>query len=80
MDIKTKFKIGEEVYIIFKEEHDGLVRLFKDKVTEIVISNEPPLYYGEIMCEEFREEELVSIHNNEELIKRIEKLTNEGNE
>ena len=73
MKIETKFKIDDEVYIIFKE--DGIVKLFRDVIKEIVITKGHIIYYGKIMCEEFEEDEIVSINNNEELIKKIIELT-----
>lgn len=77
MNIKTKFKIGEEVYIIFKEK-DGFIQLFKDKVDEIIINNKDILYYGNILCEEFKEEQLISINDKELLIKKIDELIKNG--
>lgn len=78
MNIKTKFKIGEEVYIIFKEENNQILQLFKDKVTEIVINEEDILYYGDVLCEEFKEEQLISINDKEILIKKIDELIKNG--
>lgn len=78
MNIKTKFKIGEEVYIIFKEKNDQILQLFKDKVTEIVINEDDILYYGDVLCEEFKEDDLVSINDKELLIKKIDELIKNG--
>ena len=77
MNIKTKFKIGEEVYIIFKE-NDGIIRLFKDEVTEIVINDKGILYYGDILCEEFKENQLISFNNKELLVEKIDELIKNG--
>lgn len=73
MNIKTKFKIGDEVYIIFKE--DGIVKLFRDKIEEIAITKEHIVYYVDFICEEFEEYEIVLINNHEDLIKKIIELT-----
>ena len=78
MNIKTKFKIGEEVYIIFKEKNNQILRLFKDEVTEIVINEDDILYYGDVLCEEFKEEQLISINDKELLIKKIDELIKNG--
>ena len=77
MNIKTKFKIGEEVYIIFKE-NDGIIRLFKDEVTEIVINDKGILYYGDILCEEFKENQLISFNDKELLVEKIDELIKNG--
>lgn len=78
MNIKTKFKIGEGVYIIFKEKNNQILRLFKDEVTEIVINEDDILYYGDVLCEEFKEEQLISINDKELLIKKIDELIKNG--
>ena len=75
MNIKTEFQIGQKVYIIFKE--NNLVKLFADEVVEINIRSNGVYYYGKVMCEDFKEDELVDINAKEVLIEKIEKLTSE---
>ena len=38
MKLDLKYNFGDEVYVVFKVEKDGMVRIFKDKVTEISMS------------------------------------------
>lgn len=79
MVISTKFDIGEEVYAIYKESNE--VHVFKDKISEIVISKEKQLYYLEKHdCEEYKEDELIKTSLTTNLINRIEELTREENE
>ena len=79
MVISTKFNIGEEVYAIYKENNE--VHVFKDKISEIVISKEKQLYYLEKHnCDEWQENELVKTYSTTNLINRIEELTREENE
>ena len=78
MNITTKFKIGEEVYIIFKKENDQILQLFKDKVIEIVINENDILYYGNVLCEEFKENQLISFNNKELLVEKIDELIKNG--
>lgn len=75
MNMKTEFQIGQKVYIIFKE--NNLVKLFADEVVEINIRSNGVYYYGKVMCEDFKEDELVDINAKEVLIEKIEKLTSE---
>ena len=75
MNIKTEFQIGQKVYIIFKE--NNLVKLFADEVAEINIRSNGIYYYGKVMWEDFKEDELVDINAKEILIEKIEKLTSE---
>lgn len=79
MVISTKFNIGEEVYAIYKDGDE--IKLFKDKVTEILVSKEKQIYYLEKHdCEEWQENELVKTYSTTNLINRIEELTREENE
>lgn len=75
MKLDLKYKFGDEVYVVFKEEKDGMVRIFKDKVTEISMSEKYGLhYYVDKMCEEFKEEELVPVNKPTKLLVRIDEL------
>lgn len=79
MVISTKYAIGEEVYVIYKENNE--VHVFKDKISEIVISKEKQIYYLEKHnCDEWQENELVKTYSTTNLINRIEELTREENE
>ena len=78
MNIKTKFELGEKVYCVYKE--DNIIKLFVDEVAEIVVSNDGIVYYGEIMCEEFKENEVVAYNDKEGLLNKIEELSSEKGE
>lgn len=78
MNIKTKFELGEKVYCVYKE--DNIIKLFVDEVAEIVVSNDGIDYYGEIMCEEFKENEVVAYNDKEGLLNKIEELSSEKEE
>lgn len=80
MKLDIKYKFGDEVYVVFKE-NDGLIRVFKDKVQEISMSEKYGLhYYVNKLCEEFKEEELVSVNDKNLLIARIDELSEVENE
>lgn len=74
MKIETKFKIGQEVYVIFKE--DAEIKLFKDTIDSIVIKKDKVVYFMNKICEEFNEDELVEYGNCIDLINKIDKLIN----
>lgn len=78
MKIETKYAIGEEVYVIFKEDN-GSIKLFKDTITEITLSSYEKTgylyaYYVGNMCEEFIESEIIRFDDKEGLIKTIDQL------
>lgn len=76
MTIECKHNFDDEVYVVFKED-DGLVRIFKDKVSEISYSKKHGLNYYVGICEDFKEEELIPINKPDLLIERINKLLSE---
>ena len=79
MNINLKYKLGDEVYVVYKE--DDRVQIFKDKIVELAMSTDYGLqYYGNNSCEGFKEEELVPIDRKDLLVERIDKLLGEENE
>lgn len=76
MLINTRFSIGEEVYAIYKNGDE--INLFKDKISEILVSKEKQIYYLEKHdYEEWQENELVRIYMTSDLVSKIEKLFKE---
>lgn len=76
MTIECKHNLDDEVYVVFKED-DGIVRVFKDKISEIAYSKKHGLNYYVGICEDFKEEELIPIDKPNLLIERINKLLSE---
>ena len=73
MKVNLKFKIGDIVYVIFKED-DGIGRVFKTKVEEAIISDEGISYYVADWFEHFKEEELVLASNPNDMILKIQNM------
>lgn len=78
MKLDIKYKFGDEVYVVFKE-NDGMVRVFKAKIVEFSMSEKYGLryYVDSVVAEEFKEEELVPVNDPGELLIRIDKLLGE---
>ncbi len=76
MQIETKYKIGEDVYIVFKEDCDDCVQIYKDSISEIIIKKNEQLYFAINLCEEISEEDIVPIERKDLLEKRIDELLN----
>lgn len=75
MVYSSKFKIGEEVYLIFKENNEVIVR--KDKIKEICITEDEVSY----ILEDYgggrtKEDELVGINYTFTLTDKIVELFN----
>ena len=79
MNINTKFKLGQEVYIIFKEDNEPYVKIMEDIVKEIVISDTGVAYYCDKLCEEFFDYEMVNKKDITGLIPKIKELLKEDN-
>lgn len=77
MNIKTKFKINDEVYIIFKEVNEPYLKILKDVVKQIIIDENGITYFCSKMCEEFNEFELVNKKDINKLIPIIKNLLRE---
>lgn len=78
MTINTKFGIGDEVYIVYKENDE--VKIFKDEIEEIVIYEVETCYYVRNSCEQIREDELIHIENRDKVIDKIDELLEECEE
>lgn len=76
MNLELKYKFNDEVYVVFKED-DGMVRVFKDKVKEISMSEEYGLNYYVDRYDEFKEEELIPVDRPDLLVERIDMLLEE---
>lgn len=76
MIINTKFKIGEEVYIIYKEKNNVIIN--KDIIKEIAINEKEDIfYYTNNYCDEIKECELVETYATSKLVSKIEELLKE---
>ena len=74
MNIKTKYNIGEDVYLCFLEE-DGLIRVARVKVDEILITNDGVSYYTKPWIgESWKEDDFVTVGNPELLYKKVREL------
>ena len=73
MKIETKYSIGDNVYVIFKEDN-GEIKLFKDKIDSIVIKENEIVYFLDKICEEFHEHELIKYKDESSLLNKIDAL------
>lgn len=72
MTIDTKFAIDEKVYIVYKENDE--VKVFKDVIKEILITETQTIYYGSIVGWELKEDDLVSDADRDKVINKIDEL------
>lgn len=75
MTINTKFGIGDEVYILYKE--NGEVKIFKDEILEILITDTQTLYYVSTSADEYDEKQFIPTNLREIVIDKIDELLKE---
>lgn len=72
MKIETKFKIGEEVYII-EEGIKGVLEIYKDVIGSIFINDDLSVsYYIDSVTNTFDENEIFKLNDRKGIIKTIE--------
>lgn len=75
MIISTKYKIGDEVYIVYKVNDYVIVR--KDKIKEILVKEDDDIsYYLEDFGDEAKEEELIDSEYYYDLKDKVVELLN----
>lgn len=81
MNITTKFGIGDEVYVLFKEPNSLWVSVFTDEIMELAITKKGVVYYPSKIIDEFTEDLLLPIGcNTNELVDKINELLKEDEE
>lgn len=78
MTIDTKFGIGDDVYAVYKEDDE--VKVFKDEITEILITKTQTIYYCSIVGWELKEDDLISTADRDKVIDRIDELLKRSEE
>lgn len=74
MNIKTKYKVGQKVYVVFKEDNQFWANVFEDEIEQICITQNGIIYYVKKICEEFNEEDIIDYNDNDLLINKIKDL------
>lgn len=86
MVVKTKFDIGDKVWICYKDRDE--IHVYQDVIKEIVIVGDiehTPMgttsiqqieYIGNICCEGILEEEVIAYDDSNKLIETIRRLEN----
>lgn len=70
MKIETKYEIGQKIWVT--QEHDGVVNVTIDTITEVLVNSAGKiLYFAENTSDEIPEEYIISYENTEQLLKQI---------
>ena len=74
MEIKTKYNIGDHVWVLY--ENNGEICVYDDYINEIVITKDKFFYTTKNSDEEFMDENVILYDEDEKLINRIRELAN----
>lgn len=83
MTIKTKYSIGQKVWVAVENNKNREIEVFSDTIKQIVVdSNGNICYMLEDLWEELKEDDILLYDDYEKLIERIKeidkKITNRG--
>lgn len=80
MDIKTKYEIGQRVWVVSENEPHKEVEVFSDVIEQIVIYSDGSIYYMlKELCDDVKEEHLISYEDTERLLQEIIDIDNRLN-
>lgn len=69
MTIKTKYEIGQKVWIVYKNK--GEVCIFDEYIEEICINNDGLYYMLKEACIDIAEEDIVLYEETDKLVEKI---------
>ena len=75
MEIKTKYDIGDKVYVVFEEINKNKIEVCVGTVQDILIKENTIGYYVDTLFEKITEEELIPINDKEGLAKKIDEVS-----
>ena len=75
MQIKTKYEIGQKVWVI--HENRGEVCIYDDTISEICVTEEGLHYLLKESCNELKEDDAILYDEKEKLLNEIESLMQE---
>lgn len=76
MDIKTKYNIGDKIWVVY--ENNGEVYIFSDVIDSYLISeDETIIYVKNSNCVDLKEADVILYDDTEALIEKIIKLDKE---
>lgn len=75
MEIKTKYKIGDRVWIVYKNK--GEVCVYDDYIEDICVNREGIYYMLKEACIEGAEEDMILYEDTNRLVEKIKQIMQE---
>lgn len=80
MVIKTKYQIGQRVWLVSENEPHKEVEVFSDVIDQVVIYNDGEIYYFlKELCDDVKEDKLIPYEDTERLLQEIIDIDNRLN-
>ena len=77
MQIKTKYDIGQRVWVVY--ENQGEVSVYDDYIDEICVNNEKQTYYIlKNACIDREEKDIILYEDTEKLVEKIKEILKES--
>lgn len=77
MELKTKYNIGQRVWIVAENKMHKEVEVFSDTIAEICVTEKGGLVYIlERLCDEVKEEDIIPYEDTESLLQEILDIDN----
>lgn len=72
MEVKSKYDIGQKVWIVLKNEKNKLIEVFTDTIVEIVVGKDNKIFYFcDDVGDDIAEESIVLYEDTQTLLNNI---------
>ena len=78
MEIKTKYEIGQRIWIIYKNK--GEICMYCEPIIEIVIDKNTFYYCTNNLYDDIKEEDIITENDKDKLFEKIKQLMKEIDE
>lgn len=77
MNIKTKYEIGQRIWVVYENEKGGTVEVYDDVIAWIIYDDEGLKYGLKECCEDLSETSITLYEETDKLVKKIKQLMQE---
>ena len=78
MVIESKYDIGQEIWDIYRDEREVIIR--KDKIVEVIYNEEKGILYMMSVCDDIEEKDVIPVDDSVALLRKVYDLQREIDE
>ena len=75
MVIESKYDIGQEIWDIYRDEREVIIR--KDKIVEVIYNEEKGILYMMSVCDDIEEKDVIPVDDSVALLRKVYDLQRE---